>query len=31
MFDVHTLVRFLLLFALAVGWMLPEILRYRRR
>jgi hypothetical protein len=31
MFTVSQLVRFLLLLAMGVGWMLPDVLRWRRR
>jgi ParB family chromosome partitioning protein len=31
MFTVYQLVRFLLLLAMGVGWMLPDVLRWRRR
>jgi hypothetical protein len=29
MFDFHDVIRFLLLFAMAVGWLLPDIRRHR--
>jgi hypothetical protein len=31
MFNVHKLIRLLLMLALGVGWMLPDVLAWRRR
>lgn len=31
MFSLGQLIRFLLMLALGVGWMLPDVLRWRRR